>query len=102
MSEPRGDLTLTQQGLYNSHEPDAPPTREALWGAVLGMIDGPLQKIMKPLISAYPDGMSHPALAETAGYSHAGGTWSTYLSKLRSLELIERRGDLKAQDWLFP
>ncbi len=102
MIEPRGDLTLTQQGLYNSHEPDAPPTREALWGAVLGMIDGPLQKIMKPLIAAYPDGMSHPALAETAGYSHAGGTWSTYLSRLRSLDLIEGRGEPKAREWLFP
>jgi hypothetical protein len=51
---------------------------------------------------SYPDGLAHPAAAEAAGYSHSSGTWSTYLSRLRSLDLIDGRGELKAQGWLFP
>lgn len=69
---------------------------------VLGQIPEPLRRILKPLIEVYPQPYPNASdLAEAAGYSPAGGTWSTYLSRLRSLELIERRS-LKAQDWLFP
>jgi hypothetical protein len=100
--EGRGDLVLAEAGLNEAREPDAVPSREALWNAVLGKIDSPLQRILKPIIAAYPNGMTHAAAAEEAGYSHSSGTWSTYLSRLRSLDLIDGRGELKAQDWLFP
>ena len=40
--------------------------------------------------------------SQQAGYSAQSGTWATYLSRLRSLDLIEGRGNLKAQEWLFP
>ena len=55
-----------------------------------------------PILNAYPDGLSHQEAAERAGYSHSSGTWATYLSRLRSLDLIKGRGELKAQEWLFP
>jgi hypothetical protein len=100
--EGRGDLALTEAGLNEASEPDAVPSREALWSAVLGKIDAPLQKILKPIIAAYPDGLTHAGAAEEAGYSPSSGTWATYLSRLRSLDLIEGRGELKAQEWLFP
>lgn len=100
--EPRGDLLLTEKGLNAANEPDAPPTRDALWTAVLEQLDGPLQKIMRPIIAAYPAGVAHSTIAEEANYSHKSGTWARYLSALRSRELIEKRGDLRAQDWLFP
>ena len=102
MIEGRGDLVLTEAGLSAAKEPDAVPNREALWNAVLGKIDAPLQKILKPIIAQYPEALSHAAAGEAAGYSPSSGTWATYLSRLRSLDLIEGRGDLKAQGWLFP
>jgi hypothetical protein len=102
MIEGRGDLALTESGLNEANEPDALPTREALWNAVLGKIDTPLQRILKPIIAEYPEGLSHATAAGAAGYSPSSGTWATYLSRLRSLDLIEGRGDLRAQGWLFP
>jgi uncharacterized protein len=102
MIEGRGDLVLTETGHYAANEPDAVPSREALWSAVLGKIDAPLQKILKPIIAEYPGALSHAAAGEAAGYSPSSGTWATYLSRLRSLDLIDGRGELKAQAWLFP
>lgn len=100
--EGRGDLVLTEAGLAAARELDAPPSGEQLRATVLQKVDGPLQRIMAPILGAYPRGLTHAEAGEDAGYSPSSGTWATYLSRLRSLELIEGRGELKAQDWLFP
>lgn len=100
--EGRGDLVLTIEGFAAAHDLDAPPTGEHLRGAVLAKVDGPLKKILIPILEAYPDGLSHADAGERSGYSPTSGTWATYLSRLRSLDLIDGRGELKAQDWLFP
>ncbi|UPJ55386.1 DUF87 domain-containing protein [Bradyrhizobium sp. 192] len=99
--EGRGDLVLTDQGAAIAAEPETPPSTEALHRAVLGKIDGPMQRILGPLLEAYPNGLSHLEAAEKAGYSHQSGSWATYLSRLRSLDLIAGRGELKAEPWLF-
>lgn len=100
--EGRGDLVLTESGRASANEPISPPTPEALRGFVIDKIDAPLRRIMQPIMVAYPSGLSHADVAGEAGYSHTSGTWATYLSRLRSLDLIEGRGELKAQEWLFP
>lgn len=100
--EGRGNLVLTAAGDAAANSPDIPPTGEHLRAVILSKIDGPLRKILEPIIGAYPKGLSHAEVAGEAGYSHSSGTWATYLSKLRSLDLIEGRGELKAQDWMFP
>lgn len=102
MIEGRGDLVLTAAGLAASNYPSTPPSGDALRDTVLDKIDGPLRKILTPIMAAYPNARPHADVADEAGYSSKSGTWSTYLSKLRSLDLIEGRGDLKAQGWLFP
>ncbi|WP_024341010.1 ATP-binding protein [Bradyrhizobium japonicum] len=99
--EGRGDLVLTGDGAAVAREPEATPSIEALHQAVLGKIDGPMQRILAPLLEAYPNGLSHAEAAEKAGYSHSSGSWATYLSRLRSLDLITGRGELQAQTWLF-
>jgi hypothetical protein len=99
--EGRGDLVLTERGAGLAREPAAPPSGEALRTTVLEKIDGPLRRILEPLLGAYPQGLSQEAAANEAGYSHQSGTWSTYLSRLRALELISGRGELKAEQWLF-
>lgn len=102
MIEGRGDLVLTEEGFAISRPPGIPPDGENLRAVVMEKIDGPLRRILTPIIEAYPNAMSQTAAGEAAGYSSSSGTWATYLSKLRSLELIEGRGELKAQTWLFP
>lgn len=102
MIEGRGDLVLTGAGIAAANRPGAPPSGVELRTTVLGRIDAPLAKILTPILKAYPRGLSHAEAGEKSGYSAASGTWATYLSRLRSLDLIEGRGDLKAQGWLFP
>jgi hypothetical protein len=102
MIEGRGDLVLTDEGAAIAHEPDVPPSGEHLREVVLDKLDGPLAKILEPIIEAYPNALTHAEAAGVAGYSHSSGTWATYLSRLRSLDLIEGRGDLQAQEWMFP
>jgi hypothetical protein len=102
MIEGRGDLVLTTEGAAAANEPDTPPSGDALRATVLAKLDGPLTRILSPIINAYPNGLEHANAGEQAGYSHSSGTWATYLSRLRSLDLIEGRGELRAQGWLFP
>lgn len=102
MIDGRGDLMLTALGGSLANEPEVPPTGEQLRATVLAKLDGPQQRILGPILAAYPGALSHAEAGEAAGYSPTSGTWSTYLSKLRSLELIEGRGELRAQAWLFP
>jgi uncharacterized protein len=99
--EGRGDLVLTAEGAATANEPSAPPSGEHLRATVLAKIEGPLQRILSPVIAVYPNGLSHDEAGEKAGYSSKSGTWATYLSRLRSLDLIDGRGELRAQDWLF-
>lgn len=100
--EGRGDLVLTEAGARVATTPQQVPTGDQLRNMVLEKIDAPLRRIMAPIMGAYPGGLTHQAAAEAAVYSPTSGTWSTYLSRLRSLDLIEGRGELKAQAWLFP
>lgn len=100
--EGRGELTLTDAGTAAAREPAIIPSGEEARKAVLAKLDGPLVKILTPLLDAYPNVMTQAELASAAGYSHASGTWSTYLARARGLDLIEGRGELKAQAWLFP
>jgi hypothetical protein len=100
--EGRGDLILTAEGDALANEPNEPPSGDALRETVLGKIDAPLVRILRPIIEAYPRALSHAAAADRAGYSHSSGTWATYLSRLRTLDLIDGRGELRASDWLFP
>lgn len=97
-----GTLTLTDSGLALANDPAMPPTAEHLRAAVMQKLDAPLQRILAPIIEAYPDALSQENAGNLAGYSSTSGTWATYLSRLRSLDIIEGRGELKAQDWLFP
>jgi uncharacterized protein len=100
--EGRGDLVLTADGAVVAREPGVPPSGERLRAMVIDKLDGPLVRILTPVMKAFPQGLSHQEAGERAGYSATSGTWATYLSRLRSLDLIEGRGELKAQDWLFP
>lgn len=99
---PKGILELTDAGSKQAALPRETPDPAAFRDTVLMKIDGPLRRIMEPLLHAYPGALSSQLAGERAGYSHTSGTCATYLSRLRSLDLIEPKGPLRAKDWLFP
>jgi hypothetical protein len=59
--------------------------------------DRPLGAEKRPLAvlaSVYPAGMTEPQWAVGAGLKRTGGTWSTYVSRLRTAGRVEKRGEL--------
>lgn len=60
-------------------------------------------RILTALAQAYPEGLTNEQLGEAAGMSSGSGSFGTYMSKLRTLELIQSagRGLSKASDELF-
>jgi Holliday junction resolvase RusA-like endonuclease len=59
-------------------------------------------RILRTLAAAYPDTLTADQLGEKADLNPRSGTFSTYLSRLRTLELIESgRGWLRASEELF-
>jgi hypothetical protein len=60
-------------------------------------------RILTALANAYPQELSKEQIGDSAGLSPASGTFDTYMSRLRSLELIQRGAGAttKASDELF-
>jgi hypothetical protein len=56
--------------------------------------------ILRALAERYPESMSKQELADATGYEAAGGGFNNPLGKLRTLELIEGRSDLRLTDAL--
>lgn len=94
--------SLTPAGLAALGSYDPLPEGEALRDYWLHELGGGAARILQALCDAYPRGMSNAEVGAAASISHASGTFSTYLSKLRSLELIQGgRGEIKASEELF-
>lgn len=98
----RGTVRITAGGLTALGRYDPLPTGQALldhWLRELG--DSGASRLLRVIADAYPRAISNAEAGELANLSPASGTFSTYLSKLRTLELIEGRGELKASDDFF-
>ncbi len=72
---------------------------QAHWMQQLG--GGGAARMLATLIRFYPRAISKVVLGEGANISPDSGTFSTYLGKLRTLELIEGSSELKASPTLF-
>jgi len=80
---------VTQEGLVALGEFEALPEGAALlsyWLAELG--NSGAARMLEALADAYPEALTNEQIGETAGVSSASGTFSTYMSRLRGLELI--------------
>lgn len=55
---------------------------------------GAERRPLSVLAGAYPAGMTEAQWAVAAGLKRTGGTWATYLSRLRTAGRIERDGDV--------
>ena len=105
VSYPRAGVTvLTDAGRAAARPPESTPTAEALQARVLGVLDGPGQKLLRALLGVYPGTMSRDTLAAETDYSDKSSGFEKALGRLRTLGLVEypERGTARARDILFP
>ncbi len=92
ITETGSEITLTAAGIAQAG-PQTPPATTAelvaLWSARL---KAGARKMLHALVESHPQGFSRDALGTRTDIAHTGGTFSSYLSSLRSNGLIEERG----------
>jgi hypothetical protein len=95
-------LSLTESGsaALGSYDP-LPEGAELLnyWLAELGQSGA--GRMLRTLAEVYPQGLTKEQLGERAEISCTSGTFGTYLGKLRTLELVEGRGEIRATREFF-
>jgi hypothetical protein len=76
------------------------PTGPALadyWIGQLGRAEG---LILRALLDAWPGSMTAPEIGATTGYAPDGGGFKNALGRLRTLQLIDGRGEMRADETL--
>ena len=94
-------LTITDAGIQALGSWEPLPAGSALidyWRGRLGKAE---RLILETLTEAYPDGLSKEEVAAKAGYEANGGGFNNALGRLRTLELVQGRGELRASQNLF-
>lgn len=98
----RGSLHITDAGLSALGAYEALPEGKELaahWLTELGASGA--ARILRVLIDAYPEELDNETVGQRADISSRSGTFSTYVSRLRGLELVEGRGRLRASEEFF-
>ncbi len=99
----RSSLRLTEIGLNALGEYESLPQGTELlnyWLSSLG--DSGAARMLRHLAAQHPNTSTAYQVAEASGLSAASGSFSTYLSRLKSLELVSGpRSALKCSDELF-
>jgi hypothetical protein len=94
-------LTITEAGMQTLGSWEPLPTGSGLidyWRARLGKAE---RLILETLTQVYPDALTKEDVAAKAGYEANGGGFNNALGRLRTLELVEGRGELRASVNLF-
>lgn len=94
-------LRITEEGVAALGAFDPLPAGAALlehWRRQLGKAE---RAALDVLVAAYPHALTKEVVAEQAGYEAGGGGFGNALSRLRTLELIHGRSELRASDTLF-
>jgi uncharacterized protein len=97
----RDRLRITDAGIEALGSWEPLPTGPALvdyWRGQLGKAE---RLILDALTEAYPDALSKEEVAVKAGYEANGGGFRNALGRLRTLELIQGRGEIRASENLF-
>ena len=99
-----GMVQLTDEGRALAVAPDIAPTGEALRAAVLAKLEGPMQRVLTPVLEAYPGSVTAANLAPASGYSDENGAFNNNRGRLRTLGLVTypTKGTVRAADILFP
>lgn len=97
----RNALSLTDDGNKALGHYEPLPTGHDLlqyWLSELGSAGA--ARMLKALADAYPNSLTKFQLGEQAGISPSSGTFGTYLSKLRTLELVKGSKELQISEEL--
>lgn len=103
MEGDRNSMQLTPSGINALGAFDPLPEGKALlnhWLAELGAGSG-ASRMLEALANEYPRALSKEELGRNARISHTSGTFGTYLSKLRTLELVEGSQEIRASAEFF-
>jgi uncharacterized protein len=68
------------------------------WRARLGKSE---RLILETLTQAYPDALTKEEVAAKAGYEPNGGGFNNALGRLRTLELVQGRGEIRVSGNFF-
>jgi hypothetical protein len=103
LAEGRGDaVRITNEGRDALGPVDPLPQGPALvayWQGKLGLCE---RTLLGVLVDAGPNAaLSKEQLAELSGYSATSSGFANALGKLRTLELVEGRGEIRASETLF-
>lgn len=82
-----GRILLSGTGRSVANVPAIPTTVEGFQEAVLAKLTAPQQRVLTPLLDAYPNALSNEELADAAGYQPNTGNFNNIKGQLRSLEL---------------
>lgn len=82
-------IRLTESGRAAAAVPAMPLTIDELHRRVLDRLPTPAQRILRPLLEAYPKALTKDELAERAGYTAGAGAFNNPMGRLRSLGLID-------------
>lgn len=98
-----GQIALTDAA-RDHVETKGPVSTEDLHAMLLDFLSVPEQKLMRPIIEAYPDDLSNEELAEKSGYIATSGGFNNLKSRLRTFGLIDYPipGRVIATKILFP
>src|SRR5216683_831336 len=94
-------LMITEAGIRALGSWEPLPAGHALidyWRGRLGKAE---RLIIETLTQAYPAALNKEEIAARAGYEANGGGFNNALGRLRTLELVQGRGELRASDDLF-
>jgi hypothetical protein len=100
--EGRDHLVATDAGRAALPDVEPMPTGQALLDHWLGQMKRRAEReVLIAICEAWPNTITPEEVAAKTGYEVGGGGFRGALSKLRTLDLIEGRGDLRASDDLF-
>jgi hypothetical protein len=94
-------LAISEAGIETLGSWEPLPSGPALincWRNRLGKAE---RLILETFTQAYPAGLNKEEVAVRAGYEAGGGGFNNALGRLRTLELVQGRGELRASNDLF-
>jgi hypothetical protein len=99
-----GRVALSDLGRSLARYPDRPRSSVEIQARVLELLGGVHERVLRPLIDAYPDPIERTELMRAAGYTHLQSTgFVKALGRLRSLGFVDypTKGTAVARPVLF-
>ena len=101
MSGSGDNLVVTGSGMAALGDYEPLPTGDDLLQYWLGQLGKAEREALRVIAAAWPDALSKEDVAAQTGYTAGGGSFNNALSRLRTLELVAGRSELRASAALF-